>query len=142
MGCCLISMPNPQILKHIFLPVGVISIRKRWKTVGKKTCRPAVYFRRCLFTRLFCFSFIWLDVITVRCIFLITLFMLEKALTDAVTFYFHTVEQLLQIPRNFLLVGELKHFFHNIHQSFSRLSLTNYFKTVIRWKRFPSKQRF
>lgn len=68
--------------------------------------------------------------------------MLEQALTDAVTFYFHTVEQLLQIPRNFLLVGELKHFFHNIHQSFSRLSLTNYFKTVIRWKRFPSKPRF
>lgn len=88
------------------------------------------------------FSFIWLDVITVKCIFLIKLFMLEQALTDAVTFYFHTVEQLLQIPRNFLLVGELKHFFHNIHQSFSRLSLTNYFKTVIRWKRFPSKQRF
>lgn len=31
------------------------------------------------------FSFIWLDVITVRCIFLIKLFMLEQALTDAVT---------------------------------------------------------
>lgn len=49
--------------------------------------------------------------------------MLEQALIDAVTFYFHTVEQLLQISRNFLLVGELKHFFHNIHQSFSRLFL-------------------
>ena len=69
------------------------------------------------------FSFIWLDVITVKCMFLIKLFMLEQALTDAATFYFHTVEQLLQILRNFLLVGELKHFFHNIHQSFSRLSL-------------------
>lgn len=124
MGCCLISMPNPQILKHIFLPVGVISIRKRWKTMGKKHVgQPSIFGDVYLPVYFALFSFIWLDVITVRCIFLIKLFMLEQALIDAVTFYFHTVEQLLQIPRNFLLVCELKHFFHNIHQSFSRLSL-------------------
>ena len=97
------------------------SDEKRWEK--KHVGQPSIFGDVYLPVYFALFSFIRLDVITVRCIFLIKLFMLEQALIDAVTFYFHTVEQLLQIPRNFLLVGELKHFFHNIHQSFSRLFL-------------------